>query len=356
MLIAGACAGDEDSGAAADPSTASSLVDEPSGPAPDMEAVSARAEYVTGDSVVLAVHGSDDAASLTVGGIEQPLVDATPQRTHDAGPPAGLEDARLIEVTGLVPGDTSVVISGPSGESELDLTVHPVTGPIFSGPHQEPYICTAEGFGLGPPDEDCHAEPIRRQRYLKSDGMWAEVESDDDIDGRQVSTGGTGVPVVVDVEIGTLNRAVYEFAVPQGWNGLLVYTFGGGCGTGYWQGTFLGSEPIGYTELLAAGYAVASSTLNTFQTTCNDVVSAETVMMVKEHFIETFGVPRWTIGQGGSGGAIQQYLIAQNYPGLLDALNPLVSFPDAVSIAPGVTDCGLLESVLGHRRRIDLRR
>ena len=65
-------------------------------------------------------------------------------------------------------------------------------------------------------------------------------------------------------------------------------------------------------------------------------------MMVKEHFIETVGLPRWTIGQGGSGGAIQQHLIAQNYPGLLDALNPLVSFPDAVTIAPGVLDCGLL--------------
>ena len=65
-------------------------------------------------------------------------------------------------------------------------------------------------------------------------------------------------------------------------------------------------------------------------------------MMVKERFTEAYGVPEFTIGDGGSGGAIQQLGIAQNYPGLLDAVAPTVPFPDAISIAPGVTDCGLL--------------
>ncbi len=35
-------------------------------------------------------------------------------------------------------------------------------------------------------------------------------------------------------------------------------------------------------------------------------------------------------------------MIAQNYPGILDALSPVIPFPDAISIAPGVSDCGLL--------------
>jgi hypothetical protein len=39
---------------------------------------------------------------------------------------------------------------------------------------------------------------------------------------------------------------------------------------------------------------------------------------------------------------MQQHFIAQNYPGLLDAITPGVSFPDLVSILPDVTDCGLL--------------
>ena len=35
-------------------------------------------------------------------------------------------------------------------------------------------------------------------------------------------------------------------------------------------------------------------------------------------------------------------MIAQNYPGILDALSPVIPFPDAISVAPGVSDCGLL--------------
>ena len=65
-------------------------------------------------------------------------------------------------------------------------------------------------------------------------------------------------------------------------------------------------------------------------TACNDVLSAETASMVKEHVIESLGTPpAWTIGEGGSGGSIQQQMIGQNYPGLLDGLMPAASFPDS---------------------------
>jgi hypothetical protein len=125
------------------------------------------------------------------------------------------------------------------------------------------------------------------------------------------------------------------------WNGRLVYRFGGGCGTSFGQGGLITSADA--DDFLAQGYAVATATFNTFQTQCNDVLSAETTMMVKEHFAEEFGAPVHTIGEGASGGAIQQHLIIQNYPGLLDAAVAILPFPDALSIAPGVTDCGLLD-------------
>ena len=64
-------------------------------------------------------------------------------------------------------------------------------------------------------------------------------------------------------------------------------------------------------------------------------------MMLKEHFIKTYGVPKWTVGFGGSGGAIQQLLIAQMYPGLLDGLQPSLSFPDS---SMQTADSGLLEN------------
>ncbi|TMA30092.1 MAG: hypothetical protein E6J88_06505 [Deltaproteobacteria bacterium] len=71
-------------------------------------------------------------------------------------------------------------------------------------------------------------------------------------------------------------------------------------------------------------------------------------MMIKEHFAEQYGVPRFTIGSGGSGGSMQQHFIAQNYPGLLDAITPAISYSDLVSILPDVTDCGLLNNYFDH--------
>ena len=66
------------------------------------------------------------------------------------------------------------------------------------------------------------------------------------------------------------------------------------------------------------------------------MISAESASMVKEHVVETYGEPVHTIGEGGSGGAIQQILIAQDYPGLLDAIAPTVPFPDACRSRAGL--------------------
>ena len=52
-------------------------------------------------------------------------------------------------------------------------------------------------------------------------------------------------------------------------------------------------------------------------------------MMLKEHIAETYGAIRYTIGTGCSGGSIQQYVIAADYPGLLDGIQPNCSFQDS---------------------------
>jgi hypothetical protein len=68
------------------------------------------------------------------------------------------------------------------------------------------------------------------------------------------------------------------------------------------------------------------------------------MMMVKEHFIETYGPPQFTIGWGGSGGSYQQIQIADDYPGLLDGIMPMRSFPDLVaSTVPAISDARLLK-------------
>jgi hypothetical protein len=72
------------------------------------------------------------------------------------------------------------------------------------------------------------------------------------------------------------------------------------------------------------------------------VTAAETMMMVKEHFIETYGQPLFTFGRGGSGGAYQQIQIADNYPGLLDGIIPGATFPDVLATIQFLTDVQLL--------------
>ena len=66
--------------------------------------------------------------------------------------------------------------------------------------------------------------------------------------------------------------------------------------------------------------------------------------MTKERFIEGYGVPTYTVGVGGSGGAIQQYVYAQRHPGvIIDAAIPQYSYPDMVTQTIHVGDCELLE-------------
>ena len=168
------------------------------------------------------------------------------------------------------------------------------------------------------------------------------------------TTSGATVDYIVRLETGVINRAVYQTAVlfdpavddtdaPEatpGWNGRLVYTYGGGCNAAYAQG--VGNGGVLSDLHLSRGYGTASSSLNVLNNNCNDVLSAETTSMVKERFIETYGSVVHTIGWGGSGGAISQYLIAHNYPGLLDGIIPTFSYPDATSVFSGIGDCRLL--------------
>jgi len=275
-------------------------------------------------------------------------------------------------VEGLALGkNTLEVRTGASHRGQLELINHPITGPIFSGPHQKPFICQTEAAGLGPAlDTDCSAKTMVAYVYKSNQpppsGMNAvaaalqspfkpfEPSGPRPADLAQTTTTeGHTQDYIVRRETGTINRAIYEIAflhqpgqplpgpstsVP-GWNGRLVYSFGGGCAAGYRQGRW--SEMLD-DEILSRGYAMATASLNVSRNNCDDVISAETMMMVKEHFIKQFGLPEYTIGSGNSGGAIQLHLIAQNYPGLLDGILPTSSFPDAVTLIPPAADCFLL--------------
>ncbi|HEX4703688.1 MAG TPA: DUF6351 family protein [Pseudonocardiaceae bacterium] len=262
-------------------------------------------------------------------------------------------------VTGLRAGGNELTANvgdhGPT--AELRVRNHPITGPVFSGPQQVPFFCQTTAFGLAPAVQPlCSAPTVVGFAYKNTAGNFVPLADPTSrpADLATATVHGRSVPYILRVETGTIDRAVYQIAalydgsapsplVPDSsWNGRLVYTFGGGCNAGYHQGNSTGG--VFNDQFLGLGYAVASSSLNVLDNNCSTVISAEAAMMVKEHFIDTYGPVAHTIGWGGSGGAIQQYEIADAYPGILDGIVPGVSFPDPLSTAGPVNDCRLLDN------------
>ena len=64
--------------------------------------------------------------------------------------------------------------------------------------------------------------------------------------------------------------------------------------------------------------------------------------MTKELVIERYGELKYTMGNGGSAATMQQHLLAENYPGLLDALTTSQAFEDHWTQVQGSFDCRVL--------------
>ena len=324
--------------------------------------LSARPDMVSGGDVLMRVEAPPGVAPQALR-VRVGDRDVTGQfRVRDDGALEGL-------VTDLGAGASVLsVTNGAGAPVHLELRNHPASGPVFSGPRQQPFICETDRFELpsGEPlgaalDDDCTVVRRVDYAYRSVEGGRLKPLADPMIRPDDLAHTTTlldeEVAYVVRIETGTINRAIYQIAVlhdpttdptpdpwqpPAGWNGRLIYTFGGGCVNGWYR---QGARTGGVVDdvMLRQGYAVASSTLNVFGNNCNDLLAAETMMMVKERFVEAYGAPRYTIGWGCSGGSYQNHQIADNYPGLLDGIIPGCSFPDVVSgTIPFITDARLL--------------
>jgi hypothetical protein len=297
-------------------------------------------------------------------------------------------------INGMSVGDNALrVVLKPSGNTKLagkalqttlTVTNYPITGPILSGPHLTPYECRTVESGLGQPlDANCSAAQKIEYFYRAANNTFKPYDLNgprpEDIVNATTNDGKT-VPYIVRVESGTINRSIYRIAIlddpkhsvaaapppqsrsisarlelvpnrraadeppqwapGQGWNRKLAVSFGGGAGTQYNQGVNQVTAALSHVYL-SRGFAYMISTELVNQQHGNAVLQGETLMMLKEHFIEAYGVPKWTVGSGGSGGAIQQLLITEIYPGLLDGLQPSLAFPDSTMHTP---DCGLFQN------------
>lgn len=340
-----------------------------------LQLLSSPAAYVSGGDARIAVHAPAALhAQLELWLNGRPI-----------GLPLSASGDRLEGViSGLVVGDNRLEVRHRRTglRDGLDLTNHPISGPMFTGPQQTPFVCTTTQGAVGrqpkvdsatPPgnkvfdsggqvigySRDCAIDTFVSHWYRRSSGGGlvplppgggrpADMGTTTLADGRTVD-------FVVRREVGSINRFLYSIAMlaplpgadtpaqddTSRWNRKLLYWFQGGVAIGHSQGTVHGGSMN--PDILGQGYAIVHSSGNNTGTHYNMLLSGETAMMTKERFIERYGVPSYTVGLGGSGGAIQQYMIAQNQPGVLDALLPVQSYPDMVTQTIHVGDCELLE-------------
>jgi hypothetical protein len=330
----------------------------------NIRVLSSRPYLVSGGDALVQVtvsrHVSLGDLRITVNGRD---VTSTFHADPDANTLTGL-------VTGLRNGRNLIEVADRRHRplAALRVTNYPITGPIVSGPHLQPYICQTNDFQLPdgttlgrPLDANCSA--ATRVNYIyKSTGSEAFQPLPDPTtlppDVAMTTTlDGITVPFVVRVETGTMNRGIYQnailhdptsdpaptpFSPPRGWNKRLIAMHGAGCPGGWYiQGAAQGANILDPMRL-GEGYALFINTLNHPTNSCNPFLAGETTMMGKEHFIKTFGVPMFTVSTGGSGGAYTSLQVADEFPGLFDGVLIGATFPDALSIAYSGLDGHLL--------------
>lgn len=286
-------------------------------------------------------------------------------------------------VRGLSLGKNRLEVKQRRGNNRdtLVLTNWPIEGPMFTGPQQTPFVCTtiqgavgrqplvdsatAPGYKVTDAggnvigfSRNCSIDTFVSYSYRSNTGSLKAMPSDGSRPADMSTTtlaDGRVVDFVVRREIGSINRFLYSIAMlapaPTAdtaaqddtglWNRKLLYWFQGGVAIGHTQGTVHGGSMN--LDILGQGWAIVHSSGNNTGTHYNLNLAGETAMMTKERFIERYGAPLYTVGLGGSGGAIQQYIIAQNHPGVLDGLLPVQSYPDMVTQTIHVGDCELLE-------------
>jgi hypothetical protein len=345
--------------------------------------ISSRPDMVSGGDALVRI---DIPGAISLGRIVVKLNDQVATSDFHTDPRA---HALIGLVNGLRVGDNSLqVFTDGKGRSapaaQLALKNYPITGPIFSGPQEKPYLCETvnfklpDGTSLGPAlDDNCSVKTVVHYVYKSTASLETSPASKGaafkllpnttklpvDVAWTTVTTG-EKVPYVVRIETGTINRSIYQIAIlddpttgpvgpsapPKGWNGRLLFSFGGGCvGGWYRQGDTLGFasardalSAVVNDNIVGKGYSEVASSLNVAGNNCNDTISAETMMMIKEHFVKTFGNPVFAFGRGASGGSYQQNQIADNYPGLLDGIIPSLTFPDVQELVQMITDSRLL--------------
>ncbi|HZN15928.1 MAG TPA: DUF6351 family protein [Acidimicrobiales bacterium] len=312
--------------------------------------LSNRADLVSGGDALVEVRlpAGADPSSVRV------AVDGKDVSSKFALRPTGRVQGLL---TGLRVGANTVRAAVADGRgAQLTITNAPIGGPVFSGPHIQPWGCTPGGV-----DKECNRPPQYNYVYQRTSGgslaAYNMASPPSDVAMTTTDTGET-VPFIVRQEIGVLARDQYRIAAlfdpkkagtpwdpPAGVNSKLVITHGASCDTAYEMDA---APDVLVEPALAKGFIVMSHALDNAGHNCNIITQAESLVMTKEKVIEEFGPIRYTIGRGCSGGSLVQQQVANAYPGLYQGITPQCSFTDAWSSAQQYVDYQLLRAYFEH--------
>src|SRR5262249_36636939 len=152
-------------------------------------------------------------------------------------------------VDGLKDGDNALIAKAGGKETSLTLVNHPLNGSLFAGPQQQPFVCENESHGLdSAKDGSCAAPATIKYFYPDRGGVWKPFipagARPNDIATTKTNEG-KEVPLIVRQEKGVINRSAYIINIlhdsmvgplptptapspASGWNGRLIYSFGGG--------------------------------------------------------------------------------------------------------------------------------
>ena len=378
--------------------TSSSNGDTPtSGPVPQIKTLSNRADLISGGDalveIVLPDGAQPDALHVTLGGKD---ISASFAK-RASGRIIGLVDG-MAEGANILSAD----LGSGHGAYQM-ITNHKIGGSIFSGPQLTPFACatptgsapTADASATTPSgltgtatDAQCDIATEYKLFYRTTDPTCnpdvTTVNPDPPIGAPPATacfrpydpaapatdvatvTTDTGVmlPFIVRIERGTLNRGIYDIAVlfdlskydpkvgwkptepAASWNGKVVYAFGVSSGQPRLQfhseTSWADAGVLTNAQALAKGFLVAVNSMTDSLYNSNRVLMTETVMMMKEKIIDTYGEARYMMGAGCSGGSINQMTTASIFPGLLDGIQPTCTYPDSETTAIEVADCALL--------------
>src|SRR5215211_6295665 len=199
----------------------------------DLSVLSSRADQVSGGDALVRVDAPADLRNKLQ--VLRNGADVTDAFEAQDGGLVGLVD-------GLQLGDNELAVrhnrnSNAPLKARLTLTNYPTEGPMFSGPHQSPFVCKTLNAGLGEPivdnqqglgyrvgpaanpagwSEDCSAQTQVDYLYRTTAGSFVALPATGPRPANMAQTtlsDGRTVDYIVRRERGTINRFIYSFAM-----------------------------------------------------------------------------------------------------------------------------------------------